>query len=80
MIGSKIMNIAGSTSRTTSVLITAPLDRRFVIPLIISTFEYRPTPKVAAKKLHPLIMIDFIEVRCAMDIASFFDFPSPLSF
>ena len=71
----KHLNIAGNTRSTTTVLITAPRASSVQIAPIISTFEYRATPNVAAKKLHPLTIIDFIENLCAMEIDSFLVFP-----
>ena len=59
---------------TTIVLITAPRASSVQIAPIISTFEYRATPNVAAKKLHPLTIIDFIENLCAMEIDFFLVF------
>ena len=71
MIGSNIQSIAGSMHITTIILIIAPLERRLHIALIISIAEYAVTPNVAAKKQKPLVSIDFIEVSCAILIASF---------
>ena len=65
---------------TITVLMIAPLESNVQIELIISILEYSPTPKVAAKKLHPLIIIDFMEVSWAIQMASFLLFPFPLSF
>ena len=61
MILSNTINMAGNIQITTIVLIIAPLDSRVQIELIISISEYIPTPKVAAKKLTPLIKIDFMD-------------------
>ena len=40
--------------------------------LIISIFEYNPTPNVAAKKLSALTITDCIELRSAVTASSFF--------
>ena len=53
----------------------APLAMREQRELIISIFEYIPTPKVAAKKLNALTMIDWIDPSSAVVIASFFSAP-----
>ena len=60
--GSNNRNMAGRMQITTTVLISAPRDRRVQMALIISICEYIHTPNVAAKKLIPLIMMDFMEV------------------
>ena len=55
---SNTMNIDGNTKITTIILIIAPLAIRIHSELIMSIFEYSPTPIVAAKKLNALTMID----------------------
>ena len=72
---SKMINIAGRIKITHAILIRAPLDNSVQIAPIISTFEYHATPKVAAKKLNPLVMIDSAQALCAFITASFL--PSP---
>ena len=47
---SKIIKIAGRINSTTNILTIAPLAIKEHKALIISIFEYNPTPKVAAKK------------------------------
>lgn len=71
---SNTVSIAGRMQITTTVLITAPLAKSVVIELIMSMLEYAQTPNVAAKKLIPLMIIDLIEVLCAIATASFFVF------
>lgn len=46
---------------TTNILIIAPLAIREHRELIISIFEYIPTPNVAAKKLKALTIMDCME-------------------
>ena len=53
----------------------APLAIRIHSELIISIFEYNPTPIVAAKKLSALTMIDCADAQCAVVIASYFSAP-----
>ena len=65
---------------TTHMLINAPLASNVQIELIISILEYAATPNVAAKKLRPLLTIDGMLIRCAMETASFLFFPLLLSF
>ena len=55
---SNTINIDGRINTTTTILITAPLAIRIHRELIISIFEYKPTPTVAAKKLNALTMMD----------------------
>ena len=69
------MNIDGSTKITTIILLIPPLAIRIHSELIISIFEYNPTPTVAAKKLSALTMIDCADARCAVVIASYFSAP-----
>ena len=47
---------------TVIILTIAPLAISVQRELIISTFEYTPTPKVAAKKDSTLIMTDLVQV------------------
>ena len=44
------MNIDGNTKMTTIILMIAPLAINIHNELIISIFEYNPTPIVAAKE------------------------------
>ena len=69
------MNIDGNTKMTTIILMIAPLAINIHNELIISIFEYNPTPIVAAKKLSALTMIDCADARCAVVIASYFSAP-----
>ena len=69
------MNIDGNTKMTTMLLMSAPLAINIHNELIISIFEYNPTPIVAAKKLSALTMIDCADARCAVVIASYFSAP-----
>ena len=66
--------MAGNTKITLMVLITAPLESRVQMALIISMLEYADTPKVTAKKLSPLMIIDFIDALWAISMDSFFPF------
>ena len=68
---SKIINMDGRMKITTNILMIAPRAIRIHRELIISILEYMPTPKVAAKKLSALTMIDWMELRSAVAIASF---------
>lgn len=61
----------GRMKITTNILMIAPRAIRIHRELIISILEYMPTPKVAAKKLSALTMIDWMELRSAVAIASF---------
>ena len=70
---------AGNTVTTVTILIIAPLDIRVHSELIISIFEYAPTPNVAPKKQSALTTIELIDVPSASDTASFLSFPSFLS-
>ena len=56
---------------TTIVLMIAPLDNKVQMDLIISMLDDMVTPKVEANKLIPLMIMDLIDVLCAMEIASF---------
>ena len=69
------MNIDGNTKMTTIILMIAPLAINIHNELIISIFEYNPTPIVAAKKLSALTMIDCADARCAVVIESYFSAP-----
>ena len=71
---SKIINMDGRMKITTNILMIAP-RARIQRELIISILEYMPTPKVAAKKLSALTMIDWMELRSAVAIASFLSAP-----
>ena len=75
MILSKIINIAGSIKATTRKLMIAPLASSTHRELIISMLEYKPTPKVAAKKLSALTNTDWMEPSSADATASRFDAP-----
>ena len=77
---SRSINMDGSTHKTTTILIRAPLDNSVQIAPIISTLEYHATPNVAAKKLKPLVMIDRAHALCAFMTASFLPNPFLLSF
>ena len=57
----------------------APLDISVQSWEIISTFEYIPTPNVAAKNPRADTIIDLIDVLSAMVTASYFDLPEILS-
>ena len=72
---SNTMNIDGNTKMTTIILMIAPLAINIHNKLIISIFEYNPTPIVAAKKLSALTMIDCADARCAVVIESYFSAP-----
>ena len=72
---SNTMNIDGNTKMTTIILMIAPLAINIHNELIISIFEYNPTPIVAAKKLSALTMIDCADARCAVVIASYLSAP-----
>ena len=72
---SNTMNIDGNTKMTTIILMIAPLAINIHTELIISIFEYNPTPIVAAKKLSALTMIDCADARCAVVIESYFSAP-----
>ena len=52
---SKIIKDAGRIHITQNILINAPLDINIHNELIMSIFEYAPTPNV-----HALMIIDFI--------------------
>ena len=65
---------------TVIILTIAPLAISVQRELIISTFEYTPTPKVAAKKDSALIMTDLVQVSLAMRIEVFLSSPLFLSF
>lgn len=52
------MNIDGRMKITTIILMIAPRAIKEHRELIISMFEYIPTPKVAAKKLSALTIMD----------------------
>ena len=65
----------GRMKITTNILMIAPRAIRIHRELIISILEYMPTPKVAAKKLSALTMIDCAENLCAVVIAS--NLPAP---
>ena len=54
---------------------TAPLASSMHNALIMSMLEYRPTPKVAAKKLSALTATDCMEPLTAAVTASFFYAP-----
>ena len=56
----------GKISKTTAILINAPRAISEHRALIKSTSEYRPTPKVAAKKPSAETITDFAEVSSAM--------------
>ena len=57
----------------------APRESRVQIEPIISTLEYTETPKVATKKLKPLVRIERMQVLCAMRTASVMLLPLYLS-
>ena len=57
---SKIIKDAGRIHITQNILINAPLDINIHNELIMSIFEYAPTPNVAPKNVHALMIIDFI--------------------
>ena len=69
------MNIAGRINATTNKLMIAPLASSVHKELIISILEYKPTPKVAAKKLNALTKIDCKELFSAVAIADFLSAP-----
>ena len=56
----KIIKNAGRIHITQNILINAPLDIKIHNELIMSIFEYAPTPNVAPKNVHALMIIDFI--------------------
>ena len=53
----------GSINNTTNMLISAPRAIKVQRELIISISEKSPTPKVAAKKLKALTIMDSVELR-----------------
>lgn len=65
----------GSMKITTNILMIAPLAISEQREAIMSTFEYRPTPNVAAKKLNALTITDCIDAPKADVIASCFSTP-----
>ena len=67
---SKIRYMAGMSRMTDAILTRAPLASNVQIDPIMSTLEYTETPKVATKKLQPLVMIDRIQVLCAIETDS----------
>ena len=73
---SNTINMDGRVKITDTMLISAPRAIRVHRELIISMLEYRPTPKVAAKKDKALTRIDFTLLWQAMATASFFYIPS----
>ena len=60
----------GRRKSTDAMLMIAPRERRVQMDPIISTWEYTETPKVATKKLQPLVMMESIQERWAMPMAS----------
>ena len=70
----------GNITATTIILTIAPLDISEHKEPIISTLEYTPTPKVAAKKPSALTITYGIDVESAIEMASFLEAPSNLSF
>ena len=80
IIPSNIQNIAGRNSNTAHMLISAPLAINRHRELIISIFEYIPTPKVAAKKLKADTMMERMLELWAIWMDSFLFFPEPRSF
>ena len=58
---SQSSSIDGSRNRTTATEQSAPRAIRLHIEEIISMLEYKPTPKVEAKKLTPLTRMDCAE-------------------
>ena len=77
---SNAMNMDGRTKITTSILISAPLAIKLHKELIISMFEYRPTPKVAAKNPKALTKTDWMDLDKASVTASLFSIPLYLFF
>ncbi|MCL0202072.1 hypothetical protein M2T62_30415, partial [Klebsiella pneumoniae] len=74
------INMDGNMKITDTILISAPLAISVQRELIISMFEYNPTPKVAAKKDNALTTIDFTLLWHAIVTASLFSTPSYRSF
>ena len=73
---SKASSIAGSSTITTTMLISAPRASSMTMARIISTLEYSATPTVAANRLRPLVMMDTTDERCAADTASRLPLPA----
>ena len=61
---------------TAAMLISAPRAIRVHRELIISILEYKPTPKVAAKKDSALTIMDFMLLWQASATAVIFSTPS----
>ena len=70
----------GSIQITDTILISAPRAIRVQSELIMSILEYRPTPKVAAKKDNALTTMDFTLIWQAIVTASFYSTPARRSF
>ena len=79
IMGSKIMYMAGMRRSTEAMLMSAPLESRVQMEAIISTREYHETPKVATKKLKPLVRIERMLALWAIVTDSCFVFPAFLS-
>ena len=75
---SQSRSIAGSRNNTTATEHSAPRAIRLHIEEIISMLEYKPTPKVEAKKLTPLTRMDCAEAATASPTAYFLLFPTLL--